>query len=190
MALEFSSIAVEDKRSGLSLRFAKKNDLPAIDGSNFITGEYSRGNGSIGFNSADPAIWDSFWRNTVGQEPPGKLPKGAMAVMIAQHCDEDPVELIPEKITRDNKGITVNWNRLHTRDPGGPKDKPSRFAVLILPMKGGNTQFYRDVYAFEERAAEAKRIDEEASVMTKGSKGRITLMPVTKLKKKIEFSAF
>lgn len=169
-------LPIDDRASKLRHSF-NGEPMPEINGANFFTGDYDAGNGLIGMNSDDPETWNMFWRNIVKQEPPGKLPDGAMAIMIAHNSKDDPVEYFPENILHENDGTTVRWQRRHTKMPDHPETK-SQFAVLLIPA-GDDQQYYRDVDVAEElrRAAEIKPF-------TEGTDEPVAVKPSLKLKQK------
>ena len=171
-----SKITIDDRASKLRHSF-NGQPLPEINGCNFFTGDYDARNGLIGMTSSDPDTWDMFWRSIVKQEPPGKLPDGAMAIMIAHDTKGDPVEYFPESAVHENDGTTVRWQRRHLKADDQP-DAKSQFAVLLIP-DGDNTEYYTDVDVAEEKrkAAELKKF-------TEGTEGAVPVGPAVKLVKK------
>ncbi|MEZ0259643.1 MAG: hypothetical protein ACAH80_01450 [Alphaproteobacteria bacterium] len=178
--MDFTNIDIKDERSRVRRAFGNK--LPQINGGNFITGPYTKGSGTIGMAVRTQSEWKNFWQITLGQEPPAPLPEGAVALMEATHHENDPVALHPRAIRRGNKGIDIDWNRIHKADPAEALP-PSTFAVLLLPDDAIGTQIYTDVYPAQEKEAARQKLAEEVNAMGNGTKDRITLLPVTKLKK-------
>lgn len=169
-------INIDDRASKLRHSF-NGEPLPEINGCNFFTGDYDAGNGLIGMNSADPDTWDLFWRSIVKQEPPGKLPEGAMAIMIAHDSKNDPLEYFPESVVHENDGTTVRWQRRHIKAEDAP-DMKSQFAVLLIPA-GDDVQYYTDVDVAEE-----KRKMAELKKFTDGTDGAVPVGPAVKLIRK------
>ena len=176
-------ISIENKTS--KPRTAFNGPMPEIGGNNFFTGEYDE-EGITGINGGDPRDWQFFWQRHLKTDPPGDLPLGARALMIAEHHEGDPVEFEPESVVLDDGGLTVNWKRVHTASPEKPGGK-SRFAVLLVPGNS-DSQYYRDVFPHGEICRGLRQIAEEARVFTEGSRTDITIMPITKLRRKVEFS--
>lgn len=164
-----------------------------INGFNFFTGEYTRKPGEARSlsNTQDPGQWEEFWRDALGEEPPGPLPKGAWAIMLAQNTPPDHVKIEPESLVMDDDGLKVVWKRIHLAgQPGGPKT--SRYAVLVLPAMGQQTT--RETTWEEEavRAAEDKKrqdaaLDTLREAFIEGSAERVTILPPLRFKPKLDF---
>jgi hypothetical protein len=183
-----SRIPIENKLTGLKKVFDRAPN-PCINGSNLFTGDYTGGSGSMGMTVDNDADWRMFWTGTFKCDPPGPLPKGAMAIMIGESgLPGDPVELVPESIVRTNKNIDISWQRVHTAEPGGP-EKKSQFAVLVVP-KARNSQVYHDVFVAEEQRKVAEKLADDLKAFTEGTQTPIKILPITLIKKKLEFARF
>jgi hypothetical protein len=148
--MKASHIQIQDMSSKLRKAFQRKE--PDIGGNNFFTGEYDRGTGDIGLNTSSPKDWALFWEQVLKEKPPGPLPRGTLAVMMATHSAGDPVEFEPESIFRMSGATSVNWKRIHTAAPDGK----SRYAVLLIPQ-GRDFQYYKDIFpAGNQPAAKAE----------------------------------
>lgn len=180
-----SKINIEDKRSPLEKGFNGEN-LPEIGGCNFFTGEYDSGTGHIGLNTDDPNDWKLFWQQALGIEPPAPLPKGAKAIMLAEHHVDDPIAFVPESVSWDGSNTSVKWQKLHLADPANPGAK-SRYAILLIPASGV-CEATSDVFIAEEQRKKAEQLAEDIKGFTEGSRESVVLMPVMRLKRKAEFS--
>ncbi len=186
--MKSSRIPIENKLTGLKKVFDRIEE-PCIDGCNFFTGDYVGRGGSFGATVDNQSDWQMFWRSSFNCDPPGPLPKGAMALMMGESgLPGDPVELIPESVVRRNERTEVSWQRVHTAQPGEPERK-SQYAVLLVP-KDHDYQVYRDVFLAEDQRKVAEQLAEDLKVFTEGSRERITILPITKLKRKLEFNRF
>jgi hypothetical protein len=178
--MEASRIPIDDRSTGF-----RKGD-PLVADANFFTGQYDAGSGFVGFTVTDIGDWYSFWHSTVGETPPGPLPKGAKAVMLAQHHADDPVSFFPEKVARDDSGISIHWQRRHIGEEADNRGRKSRFAVLVVPDVP-DSQIYRDIFPAEERRAAAERFADELKIITEGMAAPVAIIPVAKLRRKPEF---
>jgi len=180
--IEKQHVEIED------LRKAAGGDAPTpapdvtLEGANFFSGPHrARRLGGFGNISMTDTNWRQMWRS-LGHTAPGPLPEGAVAVMNVEDRADDPVDMLPEKITRDGREIEVSWNRYHTAVEG---EKPvvSRFAVLLLP-RGKLSQVFRDTYRRDEIAREKERAaqrDAERAVITGGLNKPVPVMPKIKV---------
>ncbi|MEZ0226282.1 MAG: hypothetical protein ACAH83_17125 [Alphaproteobacteria bacterium] len=187
-----SKIDIEDKRSPLEKDFNGES-LPEIGGCNFFYGEYSGAPNeqrSLS-NTQDNAQWEDFWRTCLKEEPPGPLPKGAHAILLAGYDRGNPVAHEPESLTYEDDGLKVLWNRIQLR--GEPQGSgKSRYGVLILPVYGGQTT--RETTWQEEfgRAAEKRKLRDEKIIalskpFTEGTEDRIVLLPTIRYRHRFAF---
>lgn len=164
-----------------------------IDGCNFFTGEYGQKPGercSLS-NTQDAAQWDDFWKTCMKENPPGPLPQGAYAILLAEYKIGKPVAYEPESLTMEDDGLKVVWNRIQLAgEPRG--SRRSRYGVLILPEYGQQTT--RETTWQEEfaRAAEKQRVREEKIIavskpFTEGAEDRIVLLPTLKYRHRFIF---
>lgn len=185
--MKASRLSIDDQSQKRRKLFSRLSRKPAeIGGNNFFAGTYDRGTGSIGMTVDNNRDWDLFWEQVLGQQPPGPLPKGSIAVMIAEHRAGDPVSFEAEKIVLKDGEISIDWKRLHTATPD-KEAGPSQFAVLILP-KARNSQTYHDVFVAEEQRQAAEALAKDLKGYTEGSDRPITLLPITKFKRKLEMT--
>jgi hypothetical protein len=178
-------IRIDDHQTPLKKAF-RGVKTPAINGDNFFSGQYRGGTGHVGMVASDNDDWTMFWRTTLGQEPPGPLPKGAKAVMVAEHNADNPVALVPVNISWDGKDTTIKWERIFLKTPENPNPQ-SWYAVLLIP-EGGNSETYIDVPLAERQRQKKELVISEAKVFTEGSGEAVTLMPTLRLKRKAEFT--
>ena len=159
-----------------------------IDGKNFFTGEYS---GSVSethsvSNTQDDGQWGRFWREGLGVEPPGELPKGAWAIMLSENLPKAPTafEIDSLKRCKNRDEIDVAWKHVWLEKPGEALP-PSRYAVLILPAYGNQTS--RTVVAHAEEKARADEIADVIREITEGARTKVTVGPALRLKPKMGF---
>jgi hypothetical protein len=139
MTFKSTKVDVEDRSSGLRKAFHR--EAPTIGGNNLFTGEYSGNLTLFGMTSSSKLDWETFWTQIAGEKPPGPLPRGATAIMIAEDAKGDPVSLQPASIVREGGDVTVNWNRVHAAPGASGK---SSYAILLVP-KASITSIYTDV---------------------------------------------
>ena len=104
MTFKRAHVTVEDRSSRLRKAFHRA--APAIGGDNLFTGEYSGRFSHLSITSSSQYDWQTFWSH-VGDKPPGPLPRGATAIMIAENSSGDPVKLEPSSVVRRGGNITV-----------------------------------------------------------------------------------
>jgi hypothetical protein len=167
---------------------------PVIDGCNFFYGDYGRKPGETCSlsNTQDNAQWKDFWNATLGEAPPGDLPKGAHAIFLAEYKVGKPVAYEPESLTMEDSGLTVVWNRIQLAgEPQGTGK--SRYGVLILPDCGQQkpqreTTWQEELArATEKRQRSEEKIIELAKPFTDGAEDRIVLLPTIRYRHRFAF---
>jgi hypothetical protein len=164
--------------------------LPAvlIDGANFFSGDYKGRTGGRTGKSGVISMTDDNWRQmwrSLGQQAPGPLPEGAVAVMNVAHDPEDPSEHLPLRIRHDGRNARIDWEWRHMAT-AEQTPAVSRYAVLILP-RGLVSQTYHPTSAKDEaaRASEKKEMQEaDRAVITDGLKKPVRVMPRIQLRPK------
>lgn len=158
-----------------------------INGCNFFSGEYDSKPGECRSlsNTQDPAQWEEFWQDALGEEPPGPLPTGAHAIFWAEHEIGDPVALEPDKLSLEDDNLKVAWKRIRLKGQPGSSGK-SRYAVLVLPQYGQQTD-PRETTWQAERQCQAVVLDKLREDFIKGSAERVTLLPALRFKRKFSF---
>jgi hypothetical protein len=185
-------IEIEDHRSPLQ---KSSSGAAAIDinGCNFFYGEYDEKPGercSLS-NTQDPEQWDDFWKTCLKQNPPGPLPPGSHAILVAEYHAGKPVAYELEKLTFEDDGIKVLWNRIQLK--GEPQGSGrSRYGVLVLPAYGA--QKIRETNWRKEfaRAAEKVKIREDEIIelskpFIEGAENRIVLLPTIRYRHRFAF---
>ncbi len=139
-------------------------DVPLVGGCNFFTGEF-KGEGFIEISGGlQPRDWEFFWRRHAGTEPPGPLPDGALAMLIAGGNGGEPTLMRPLKAALKDNVAHVDW--LFTETGSGP----SSYAILIVPGK--------DL----KQTVTTVSVPATVQAMTSGADGGVSVMRPIKLR--------
>ncbi len=153
---------------------------PLIEGCNFFSGEDEFAGGdesSIRISGGiDKRQWEFFWRRHAGTEPPGRLPEGALAVLMASRGITDPTTMELESLRLDNDETHISWKCTHTALPGDMVGRMS-YAILVVPGKELKESF-SEVYCAEEQ----RKTAEALKVFTEGSREHIKVRPAMKFR--------
>lgn len=172
-------IKIENKDTGAP--------CPEIGGNNFFTGEFKGGNGTFGLTAIDQDEWEKMWE-TIGDEPPGRLPRNSIAVLQAVKeskgtealaFEPSRIALAAAEMMNGDRKINIDWNRLHVDLSEDMRAHP-RYAVLLLPNKGRLKASFNDIWPLREKREMEMAFTESLKlfkdgIITKPGKGTVSV---------------
>jgi hypothetical protein len=136
--------------------------FPLIDGCNYFIIDLAPGRGGqTGMYDIGAPGWNSMWAS-VGEEPPGPLPEGAVASLSIKAVRPDcHVTTTVKSATRGKEDILVEWETLSDPVDAGETRRVS-CAILIYPatekgMRLGHSYVNMDPAVKQAAKAEAAR---------------------------------
>jgi hypothetical protein len=110
-----------------------REEPPFIDGNNYFTGTPAIdrfASGTFGITVDNQKDWERAW-SQLGHEPPGKLPRGAVAHLeFISVAGKNPDVSLAGAFKTD-EGLRLNWNI--APDSSSQGESSGSFAVIILP---------------------------------------------------------
>jgi len=148
-------------------------DIPTINGSNLFVGDYKGIAGKIGSVASTEEEWNALWQ-TLGDKPPGPLPKGAIAVFEVLVEKDRQVTLEPMSVVQNGQDIMIAWERrnISHKEPGAAHP---HYTVLLLP-EGQLTASFMDSWPIEMERMRIAAVESGIKGLKEGA-GRVIDAP-------------